>query len=83
MIEQVGPGGNFISEKHTMDHFRDQMYFSKWLNRHNYDNWLAEGGKSFGQKANTAVKEILAAHRAPALQPEQEKEIRQVAARRK
>ena len=82
LIEKVGPGGHFLSEEHTARHFRREMYFPKVLNRNNYDGWLAEGGKSFGERANEVVKEILAHHKPPALPPEREAEIRRVAARR-
>ncbi|HOL17990.1 MAG TPA: trimethylamine methyltransferase family protein [Bacillota bacterium] len=81
LIEKVGPGGHFLSEEHTARHFRQEMYFPKTLNRDNYDGWLAGGGKTFDQKANERVKEILAQHTVPPLPPEVVKEIKSISAR--
>lgn len=75
LIEKVGPGGQYITEKHTLDHFRGQMYHTRLLNRLNYDSWLAEGGLSFGERANAAVKRILEQHRPPGLAPGAVREI--------
>jgi len=80
VIEKVGPGGLYLSEKHTMDHFRDQMHFTDLFNRNTYENWLAAGSKSFGESANAMVKEILTWHEVPRLDSQVEKAIRAIAA---
>lgn len=83
LIEKVGPGGNFVAEKHTFDHFRQHMHFSRFLSRQNYDGWLAEGGKTFGEVANAEVKKLLQTHQPPALKPEALKEIKEIVERSK
>jgi trimethylamine---corrinoid protein Co-methyltransferase len=80
VIEKVGPGGQFLTEQHTLDHFRSEMHFTKLLNRNTYDNWVAAGSKDFGESANALLKEILQWHEVPALAPEVEKAIRDKAA---
>lgn len=81
LIEQVGPGGHFLGEAHTAEHFRRELYFPQVLNRDNYDSWLAGGGRTFDEKANAQVKKILAQHQIPPLPAEVEREIRDIAAR--
>ncbi len=79
VIEKVGPGGHFLSEQHTMDNFRSEMHFTRLFNRNNYDNWLATGSKDFGGNANALLKEILQWHEVPALAPEVESAIKELA----
>lgn len=79
VIENVGPGGHFLTEQHTLDHFRSQMHFTKMFNRNTFGNWQAAGSKSFGESANAVIKEILQWHEVPALSIEIEKAIKELA----
>ena len=69
VIDQVGPGGSYFGEKHTVRHFR-QNWFPRLLNRHNYEQWTAAGGLSLGDKANQRVRQILQEHKPEPLPPE-------------
>lgn len=63
VIEQVGSsGGNYMDEEHTLNHFREN-WFPKLANRDNYEQWMAAGGLSLGDKANQRVQQILAEHK--------------------
>lgn len=49
VIHKVGPGGNFLTEDHTMEHFRE--YWEPTLfTRQRLDCWKAEGAKTLGQR---------------------------------
>ena len=80
VIENVGPGGHFLTEQHTMDHFRSHMHFTRLFNRNTYDNWQAAGSKNFGDSANALIKEILYWHEVPPLDPAVEKAVKELAA---
>lgn len=82
IIEKVGPGGNFITEKHTLQNFKQEMSFSDLLNRDNYQNWQAKGAKTFYQAANEKVKEVLNNHEVPRLSKEVENEIKDIVEKR-
>lgn len=82
IIEKVGPGGNFITEKHTLQNFKQEMAFTDLLNRDNYQNWQANGGKDFYQKANEKVKELLEKHPVPSLSKEAEAQITEIIEKR-
>ena len=69
VMDQVGPGGSYFGEKHTVRHFR-QNWFPRLLNRHNYEQWMAAGGLSLGDKANQRVCQILQEHKPEPLPPE-------------
>lgn len=82
VIENVGPGGDFLGEEHTFRLFKGQSFNSKLLNRENYDNWVQQGSLSFKDKANAAVRDILDNHKAPALSEEVTNEIKGIISRR-
>lgn len=79
LIKKVGPGGHFMSEKHTLDHFREEMFFTDLFNRNTYENWQAAGAKDFSLSANEKVKEILQWHEVPRLEPGVEKALQEIA----
>ena len=62
VIMKQGPGGNFISDKHTFEHFRE-VWYPKLMDRNNYSNWVKEGAKDLKSKLNSKVKEILTNHK--------------------
>ena len=82
VIKKAGPGGNFLTEDHTLDNFRQHLHFSELLNRADYDNWKREGGSDFGKKANEKVRHILKNHAAPELSPEIVRSVKEVVKRR-
>jgi len=62
LIDEVGPDGEFLGSDHTFEHFRDRWY-PDLFERANYDQWLAGGGKTLGERAADRVEEILSTHR--------------------
>ncbi len=65
VIRQVGPGGNFLGEEHTVRHFRRELWLPgpAWT-RQTWDGWAGGGGTSMGQRAAAEVRRILATHEA-------------------
>ena len=49
IIDKVGPGGHFLQEQHTMDHFRKVKY-SKLFERDVFANWQNAGEKKMEQR---------------------------------
>ncbi len=69
VMENVGPGGSYFAEKHTVRNFR-QNWFPRLLNRGNYEQWMAAGGLTLADKANRRVRRILHEHEPVPLSPE-------------
>lgn len=42
VIQTVGPRGNFITQKHTFDHFRTEFYHPTVFSRQTYEKWARE-----------------------------------------
>jgi trimethylamine--corrinoid protein Co-methyltransferase len=66
VIDQVGPGGHYLGEDHTYRHFREN-WFPKLMDRSSYDNWLANGATTLGQRALEKALDILETHHPPSL----------------
>lgn len=76
VVDNVGPGGHFLSEDHTLEHFKTETWFPNLFNRMRYTGWKEEaGGTSMGDRVKEKVKDILANHEVPALPDEVLKEL--------
>ena len=62
LIKEVGPGGNFITAKHTRHFMRGEHYQPSLSDRNSREEWEAEGSKTTWEKAAEAVQKILTSH---------------------
>jgi trimethylamine--corrinoid protein Co-methyltransferase len=70
VIDRVGPGGHFLAEKHTVQHFREN-WRSTLFDRDNREVWESGGAFTMGDRATAQVQEILKSHKpAPLGEPE-------------
>jgi trimethylamine---corrinoid protein Co-methyltransferase len=63
VIKKVGPGGHFLGEKHTLDHFMKEHWRPTLFNRENLPNWVKKGKKTVDQKLIEKAREILEKHK--------------------
>jgi len=49
VIQQVGPGGDYLSSEHTLAHFR-KFWQPALFSRQRREEWEQRGGKRFGQR---------------------------------
>ena len=75
VIKVVGPGGHFLDQDHTFEHFRTEFYQPMISNRDNYDTWQAGGAQQIQEKANQKVKQILADYSPPDLPAEADRDL--------
>ena len=59
VIKKVGPGGHFVSRRHTRTHMRREHYQPTLSNREFREKWEEQGSKDIFQKAKEQVEEIL------------------------
>ncbi len=69
VIDKAGPGGEFITSKHTYRHFKTQTWFPTLMNRMRYSEWkmMAAEGSSMGDRIKEKTCQILEEHKAPTL----------------
>jgi trimethylamine---corrinoid protein Co-methyltransferase len=80
VINEVGPGKDYLSHEHTYKHFKEVLFQSDLLTRDNYDNWARKGSKSMGDLIKEKVIDILETHEGHRLNEDQEKEIKKLLA---
>ena len=73
VIDRVGPGGHYLQDDHTLDHFKDVRY-SKLFERMVYDQWKEAGAKRFEDRLRELTREAMEHEPAP-LAPEVIKEL--------
>ncbi|MBQ0059301.1 MAG: trimethylamine methyltransferase family protein [Lachnospiraceae bacterium] len=62
LIKEVGPGGQFISNRHTFKHFKKDIWQPKMFDRVDYDGWVRQGSRQMSQIVQEKTEEILANH---------------------
>ena len=67
VIQKVGPGGHFLLEDHTFNHFKNELWIPKLLTRQPYETWQSQGSKDMEARVKERVKEILDTHQVPSL----------------
>ena len=64
VMDQVGPGGHYLYEDHTLKHFRD-VWYSDLFDRKIYDRWVQDGAKHFSERLRTKTAALMAHQPAP------------------
>lgn len=59
VIREVGPGGNYLAEQHTVRHLR-QLWRPKSFMREGRSAWEAKGSKDLSARLNEKVRQIVA-----------------------
>jgi trimethylamine--corrinoid protein Co-methyltransferase len=58
LINDVGPGGQYVSGEHTLKNFRS-VWFPTLFDRNNYSRWKQEGSLDLKQRLNIKTREII------------------------
>jgi trimethylamine--corrinoid protein Co-methyltransferase len=67
VIAKMGPDGQYLSTRHTKDHYRERWY-PGLFERADYGTWLKNGGKDLSVRARDKIGKVLSEHK-PALLP--------------
>ncbi len=79
VIEAVGPGGNFLGQRHTLNFLQQEQFMPSLSNRQTREDWLSRaGGKSGWERAKDEVRRILAEHEPPPLDASVEAELERI-----
>jgi len=65
---EAGPGDNFLSTSHTMQHFATANYESLLPDTGSFEQWTDEGSLSDAERANKVWKSMLEHYEPPALE---------------
>lgn len=70
LVERVGPGGNYVTEEHTIQHMYRQFFYPALSVRKNFDVWEKDERPTPLTRANDLVHKWRQEHQ-PVLDPEQ------------
>ncbi len=62
VIQEVGPGGDFISHAHTEKFFQQEQWQPMFRNRQDIESWKNQGSKTYGEIVTQKAREILSSH---------------------
>lgn len=71
-IAEAGPGGHFLAHRHTIKHFRKELWVRKLEDTFIFD---AADDLPFPEKAKEKVREILSSHQVPMIDEDKQKEM--------
>lgn len=81
VIAKVGPGGDFMSERHTFETFRNEWFFPTLLNRRRYQDWEDNGRPDLAANAQKKLLGIIEDHQPPQLDEETQKRVHAIVQR--
>ncbi|MGD2024342.1 MAG: trimethylamine methyltransferase family protein [Desulfobacterales bacterium] len=77
VIDSVGPGGNFITAPHTMDHlYSEYFHVSAVTDQKDRDTWVADGSPDARKRACDIARKILSAEEKSYLDAKTDQAIR-------
>lgn len=76
VIHNVGPGGHYLTQKHTRQHMRE-LWLPKYMDRRPYNEW-EEKGDNARDWANAEARRILETHQPEPLEPALSAELRRM-----
>jgi len=62
VIHQVGPGGDFLTARHTLKHFRE-LWQPALISRQRMDDWATDGSRRLGERLREKTVSIIEEHR--------------------
>jgi len=81
VIREVGPGGIFSGQKHTLKHYKTEIWLPEISDKNTYATWQKMGSRSMDKVAKERVRAILATHKPKPIPEDVEKEISQIVQR--
>jgi trimethylamine--corrinoid protein Co-methyltransferase len=67
LIDQIGPGGEFLSTRETAKKCRVEIWHPTLMDRNAWVNWEAAGALTMGDRIRARLHEILTTHKPPPL----------------
>ena len=76
LIKEIGPGGSFITAKHTINRMKTEAVMTKIADRDARTIWEKKGATDIHTRALKKAKEVMANNAAPLISPEVDEKIR-------
>jgi len=80
LINELGPGGNFIDSEHTAARFREELWLPELLDRQFFQAWLEGGAKSAEERCVQATRHLRSTHHPEPIAEDLDRELRRIVA---
>ncbi|NIR02110.1 MAG: trimethylamine methyltransferase, partial [Gemmatimonadales bacterium] len=75
VIDRVGPGGNFLADDHTLEHYRREFWQPELLDRSRREAWETAGSKTLRQRVRERVLDLIENFEPTPLDPAVERKL--------
>ncbi|MBL8064083.1 MAG: trimethylamine methyltransferase family protein [Anaerolineales bacterium] len=76
LVKQIGPGGSFITVKHTISRMKTEAVMTKIADRDARTIWEKKGATDIQTRAMKRVKDIMTSNTTPLISPEVDEKLR-------
>jgi trimethylamine--corrinoid protein Co-methyltransferase len=80
LIDEIGPGGNFLGHEHTLRHFKD-MWIPRLFDRTHFETLATDFIVDAGQRAQQRAIEIIESHKTEDISPSARQDLAEVTKR--
>jgi trimethylamine---corrinoid protein Co-methyltransferase len=78
VIDRVGPGGQFLTDDHTLENFRGEYWRPSLMDRRHYEGWSGAGGKTMGERIKDRIRHLTQTHQVEPLPVAVREKIRSI-----
>jgi trimethylamine--corrinoid protein Co-methyltransferase len=77
-IKEIGIGGSFLSSRHTLRNYKEELWMPKLFTRLDFSKWFNSNNRDIGQRAHEKVEKILREHRVKEMDRDLQDEIHRI-----
>lgn len=81
-VRRIGPGGHYLGDAFTLEHFKDAFINPELLDYQSYEQWSALGARDLAARSREKAREMLENYVPPDLDPAVREELDAYVARR-
>jgi trimethylamine--corrinoid protein Co-methyltransferase len=81
VIDRIGPGGHYLTDDHTLAHFRTEFWMPELLDRTNWETWEVGGSKTLRQRVHEKVLYLIENYQPEPIPADVESRLRIIVAR--
>ncbi len=74
-IDDVGPGGNYLTSTHTIENFKEDVWTPELIDRQVRESWVEDGESTMRERAREKVIDILENHQPEGLPDDVEERL--------
>jgi trimethylamine--corrinoid protein Co-methyltransferase len=78
-IDRIGPGGHFLTDPHTMEHYR-KVWYPSVFDRRNHESWQKAGGHDARRRARDRARDLITNHQPAPIEPAIAAELERIVA---